>query len=920
MQPTANAQQPGVWNSALRAFDQWIEGDEAQRAQLLEQLAEADPDMHANVLRLIAADREAESAQFLHFGAMADAPSGDDDEHTIRDLGGTNLGAWRIERLLGRGGSGQVWLAQRSDGRHSAAAAIKVLRVASGDRTSRLRFAREGRLLARLRHAHIARLLDVGDTAEGERYLVLEYVDGERIDRWCDQRNLSIDARLRLFLQVCDAVAYAHANLVVHRDLKPSNILVQDDGDAKVLDWGVAKLLDDENAEGDGGEVTRLGGAPFTPEYAAPEQFANAPVTVATDVYSLAMVLYVLLTGRRPYGDDAVTPGDIARVAAADTPRRLSPRAAVNDASSERLAQQRATTPQQLQRILRGDLDTIVEKALKTNPAERYVSVQSFAEDLRRYLEGKPIHARRDRRWYVLRKFVGRHRVGVATGLAALMLLFAAAVVVVLQSQRLKSEVARATAIKNFFLDSYLSIDASHSSGEPADDAYTMLKGALKRIDKLAVDPQTRAETHETVANIFAHMGRFDDAQENYRKAAEIYTRLHGVRSKEALMVEASAINSESMHGNIAQLMPRIDDLLANVNAQADEGLRAIRMDTLRAKIVAAIALGDVGSARAAAEQRYAEAKTMRGGGGQEYSDSLWLLALVALEEGLPREAEQHMLEVLAQSGGNTARLLPRTVTHLRTALAVLNDYGNYRGGALIVDRLLAVSERDFGKHGATANIYYMRALLAANLDKVEDAERDFASALAIAAGGSAPHSQDFARFRYAYGVFLLSHARIDEASKQFAACKHDFDELPDSRHWRRAACATALAYCTAFNANDRIRAIADFDAQIAEQRARKMRELPMALWLRARLATEHLTADPPSQQLAWLDEAIATLDRGGRGGSRLAHDVEAARRSLGAAPFELHPQAGDKLLSRAIDIANGASSDSKPVVARDSH
>ncbi|TLY47909.1 MAG: serine/threonine protein kinase, partial [Gammaproteobacteria bacterium] len=510
-------QQADVWNSALRAFDQWVDADEAQRALLLERFAADDPDTHASLLRLIAADSEAESAQFLNFGAMVDAVSGDPDAQPLRDLSGTGLGAWRIERLLGRGGSGQVWLAQRCDGRHSAPAAIKVLRGASGDRSSRLRFAREGRLLARLRHAHIARLLDVGDTAEGERYLVLEYVDGERIDRWCDQRCLGIEARLRLFLQVCDAVAYAHANLVVHRDLKPSNILVQDDGDAKVLDWGVAKLLDDGNAADDGDEVTRLGGAPFTPEYAAPEQFANAPVTVATDVYSLAMVLYVLLTGRRPYGDDANTPGDVAREVAADTPRRLSPRAAVHDALSEQLAQQRATTPQQLPRILRGDLDTIVEKALKADPAERYASVQSFGEDLRRYLEGKPIRARRDSRLYVLRKFVGRHRAGVATGVATLFLLLTVAAVVVLQSQRLKSEVARTTAIKNFFLDSYLNVDAYHASGEPADDAFTMLKGALRRIDKFAIDPQTRAETYETVADIFTHLGRSNDARESYQ-------------------------------------------------------------------------------------------------------------------------------------------------------------------------------------------------------------------------------------------------------------------------------------------------------------------------------------------------------------------------------------------------------------------
>ena len=362
--------------------------------------------------------------------------------------------------------------------------------------------------------------------------------------------------------------------------------------------------------------------------------------------------------------------------------------------------------------------------------------------------------------------------------------------------------------------------------------------------------------------------------------------------------------------------MPRIDSLLEHLSGQTDKTLSGIRLDTLRAKIVTANALGDVGIARTAAEQRLAQVKSVHGSG-PEYPDSLWLLALVALEEGLPHEAEQFMLEVLALDNNKAARLSPRAVTHLRTAIAVLTDYGNYTGAGQIIDRLLAVSERDFGKHGATANIYYTRAVLSANLDKVDDAERDFVSALTIAAGGSAPHSQDLARFRYAYGMFLLSHAHIDAAAKQFAACKHDFDEFPNSMHWRRAACAAASAYCAAVSTSDRIGAVAGLDDEIAQQRARRARELPMALWLRARLATEHVTADTQQQQLAWLDEAIATLDRGGRGGSRLARDIETARRSLGAAPFELHPQSGNRLLSLASDVANGAGSSSKPAALR---
>ena len=212
------------------------------------------------------------------------------------ELGGQRLGPWKLERPIGSGGMGQVWLARRDDGLYEGDVAIKMLRVAVADSGANQRFAREGQFLARLTHPHIARLLDAGFTAAGQRYLVLEYVIGERLDRWCDERKLSIDARIDLFLQVCSAVSHAHANLVVHRDLKPSNILVQDDEQAKLLDFGVAKLLDatqDDAAT----QLTALAGAALTPEYAAPEQLSGAPITIATDVYSLGVVLYGLLVG-----------------------------------------------------------------------------------------------------------------------------------------------------------------------------------------------------------------------------------------------------------------------------------------------------------------------------------------------------------------------------------------------------------------------------------------------------------------------------------------------------------------------------------------------------------------------------------------------------------------------------------------------
>jgi serine/threonine protein kinase len=284
--------QPGPWAEAMAAFEAWAELPAADRVAWLASLADEKADLHARLESLIRADEEAEQRSFL-------SPSNDRSLTPQAGLEGQRLGPWLIERLLGSGGMGQVWLARRTDGLYDGLAAIKLMRLASADAGANERFAREGRLLGRLNHPNIARLLDAGVTASGERYLVLEYVEGERIDRWCDEHRLTISQRVALFVAVCRAVSHAHENLVVHRDLKPSNIFVSENGDVKLLDFGVAKLI-----EGDAGEstdLTREAGAAMTPQYAAPEQLSGGAVSTATDVYGLGMVLYGLLCGSRPY-------------------------------------------------------------------------------------------------------------------------------------------------------------------------------------------------------------------------------------------------------------------------------------------------------------------------------------------------------------------------------------------------------------------------------------------------------------------------------------------------------------------------------------------------------------------------------------------------------------------------------------------
>lgn len=411
----------GQWGAALALFDRWLEMSPAAQQAELQRLRASDPVNHQRLLTLIQADASADADHFLGGTAIDDAMP---DPATAVEPpplpADVRIGPWTLERSLGAGGMGRVWLARRRDGLYDGQVAIKMLRDTVADEFANERFAREGQILARLAHPNIARLLDAGILSDGQRYLVIEYVLGERIDRHCDDRKLDVAARIRLFLQVCAAVAHAHANLVVHRDLKPANVLVQSDDQVKLLDFGVAKLIEAETEEAS--PLTLVAGAGLTPEYAAPEQIEGGTITTATDVYALGMVLYRLLSGSRPYGGEAATPARLARDIVDTEPRRLS--ASIAPAAGPQMrsiAACRATTPERLQRQLRGDLDNILAKTLRKKPDERYASVQALIDDLENYLANRPVSARQDSVGYRLGKFVRRHRTGVAATVALIL-------------------------------------------------------------------------------------------------------------------------------------------------------------------------------------------------------------------------------------------------------------------------------------------------------------------------------------------------------------------------------------------------------------------------------------------------------------------------------------------------------------------
>jgi serine/threonine-protein kinase len=391
------------WLAVSPHLDRALEMTASDRAAWLASLQAEDPALAADLQSLLE-ERDALSREGFLQGVLPSPP-------TPTSLAGQTLGPYALVSQIGQGGMGSVWLARRSDGRFEGSAAVKLLNAELVGRAGEERFRREGGILARLAHPHIARLADAGVSSTGQPYLVLEHVKGLPIDRHCDEKGLGIEARIRLFLDVLAAVAHAHASLIVHRDIKPSNVLVTDDGQVKLLDFGIAKLLEGEAGSGPSTALTREGGRALTPECAAPEQVSGGPITTATDVYALGVLLYLLLAGRHPAAHALRSPADLLKaIVDTDAPR-------LSDAATGTAPK----TAEKLRRLLRGDLDTIVAKALKKLPQERYPSVTAFADDLKRYLAHQPIGARPDNLGYRLGKFVRRNRALV--GLASLVLL-----------------------------------------------------------------------------------------------------------------------------------------------------------------------------------------------------------------------------------------------------------------------------------------------------------------------------------------------------------------------------------------------------------------------------------------------------------------------------------------------------------------
>ena len=553
---------PERWDRIQALFERGVGIPAAERSEFLGEVCPDDPELRTEVAELLRADTESGEGEFI-LGAIAAggrhlAPPAGGPAH------GRRIGSYRLGRPLGQGGMGAVYLAERADDQYRQQVAIKFVRGGLATPELERRFRAERQILADLVHPNIARLLDGGTGDDGTPYLVMEYIEGEPIDVYCERRGLGLRERLLLFREVCAAVQHAHQHLVVHRDIKPSNILVTADGTPKLLDFGIAKLLDIEaHAAVETSGLFRA----LTPSYASPEQIRGERVTVATDTYSLGVVLYRILTGRHPLVPDGASSSEIERRVLAQEPDKPSAAAGLS--------------------ALAGDLDNIVLLALRKEPERRYRSVAALEEDLRRHLVGMPVSARRDTWTYRAGKFLRRHTAGVGVtagvvaGTAGLVGFYTARLAAERDRARLESD--RAEHVSRFLTGLFALGDPSEAGGEKVT-ALTLLDRGTERIDaELSRQPAIRATLKQTMAQAYRYLGSFDRAVslaaqalvtrralfgENHRDVADALTTLAqtiyetGDRdSAEALTHQAVAIRRRILPSPDSALATNLNDL-----------------------------------------------------------------------------------------------------------------------------------------------------------------------------------------------------------------------------------------------------------------------------------------------------------------------------------------------------------------------
>ena len=515
-----------TWDQVKEILALALEQSPEERTGFVRQACGEDSAVRAEVESLLSYHGRADTL-------LEDSPAANVLSFPAEVMVGKRIGAYRIVREIGQGGMAVVYLGERDDQNYRKRVAIKMVKPGIGTEQVLRRFLNERQTLAALDHSNIVKLLDGGSTEDGLPYLVMEYVEGIPIDQYCDRNQLSVDDRLRLFRDVCSAVQYAHQNLVIHRDLKPGNILITSEGLPRLLDFGIAKLLNPECFQTP--LITQTAWRPMTPGYASPEQVRGDTVTSATDVYSLGVLLYEILTGYLPYRVADNTWREIERLVCEEEPPRPSMRVSADRARLKATAETRKAEPKQLVRLLRGDLDWITMKALEKDLGRRYATASELSADIGGHLSHEPVLARPASATYRARKYVRRHPLGVTVAAGLVLLLAGFAVTQSFQLRRITRERDRANRVIGFMEGMFKVLDPSEARGSSIT-AREILDTASNNIDVgLAQDPELQAEMMYVMGDVYKGLGLFPRAQLLFERSTDIRRRVLGPENGETL-------------------------------------------------------------------------------------------------------------------------------------------------------------------------------------------------------------------------------------------------------------------------------------------------------------------------------------------------------------------------------------------------
>src|ERR1700730_5370767 len=833
------------WQKIQSLFEEVVDTGDGERAARLGMACGDDLDLRSSVESLLKSDARSEDPLLNVIGEAAEALVEDHQD----GLSGTRVSPYRVGSILGHGGMSTVYRGERDDSQYQQIVAIKVLQHATLHPRLRSRLHSERHILATLDHPSIARLIDSGDLEDGTPYLVMEHVDGESIDSYCDSRTLFVRERVEVFVKVCAAVQYAHRNLVVHRDVKCSNIFVTAEGTPKLLDFGIAKLLAPESLSHTL-PVTRLQERILTPENAAPEQVLGRAITTATDIYSLGVLLYQLLTGRSPYRLLSYSQLQLERAICMDDPVRpsqmvVSKLSGENDADRSRISDRRGLSPQRLRARLSGDLDAIIGMGMRKEPDRRYPSVEAFAADVQRHLTGRPVQARHGDWRYHTSKFLRRHTLAVV-GITAIMLgLSAVAGITLWQNHRIElareatvQERDRAQQVSAFLVDVFSQADPFTAQGEQPTAKDLLDRGAQKISGNLSLQSEVRAQLLESIGLAYRRQSLSERAIPLFEQAVAIRRQERPLDNGHVAVALANLARALTDAGHLISAEAYLEQALALSGSGGDAQASATADILVQFGNFALDAKSDP----ARASQLFGKAlgiyRSAIGNQNLQVAAALNGLASAAVWTDDYPLAEHYQREALSIFQATVSRNHPDHAVALAALGYILTQRGKYAESEQVLNEALQIERNVFGvdnqriaateadlgilydREGDTARAiaatqtalkitrdrrgsnhyltgYYLDALadLYMRADDLATAEADAREALAVYAKALPARHLYIASTRQLLGEVLLRRGSVAAAETELRAALDMSLELAGPASWRTARSEASLGW-----------------------------------------------------------------------------------------------------------------------------